>query len=237
MAKVIWWLTVIVCALVNHLNPYHMEELPFIMDHYYTSTLGVDDPAVIYASFFSMSDELYQPCNPANRDLRENEGTAVAAEANSMYTYFIPMGDKTFTDAASKLTYTVPAGTVVPILAPVNGYITTDPANSVDSTEMVYKFAFGEYSLRMVGLDHWYCCDGHSKYNGVGYKHCAVSKSDFDNRTFKQGQIIAFANSGTKILIQNENGEEVSFTELFGSNYTTSLDCTIAEATTTTEAS
>lgn len=214
MAKAIWWLSVIICALVNHLNPYHMEEIPFVVNHYYTSTLGVDDPAAIYASFFAMDDALYQPCNPANHKLTSSEGKSCSAGPTGMFTYFIPTSENTFTDS-EYYSYCIPEDKVVPILAPNTGYILTDPASSVDSTMMDFKITVGDYTIKFSNLDHWYCCHGHTKYNGVGYKHCAISYDDFSKRYIQAGEVLGYANSNTCIVILNGNGEEVSFKDFF----------------------
>lgn len=216
MAKAIWWLTVIICALVNHINPYHMEEIPFVVNHYYTSTLGVDDPTVIYASFFAMDDELYQPCNVSNHKLTDTEGKSFATGATSMRSYFFPISETTFADENSAYTYSVPEGVIVPIIAPENGYIVTDPASSVDSTVMSFRLSLHDYTIMLSDMDHWYCCHGHHKYNGVGYKHCAISKDSFANKVINQGEVIGYANSKTKIAIIDADGNSISFDEFFG---------------------
>lgn len=224
MAKAIWWLTVIICALVNHINPYHMEEIPFVVNHYYTSTLGVDDPAAIYASFFSMDSDLYQQCKPNNRSLTESEGKAFAPGSTQMFTYFLPISEDTFSDEASAASYSIPEGKVVPILAPNTGYITTDPASSVDSTQMTFKLSVGDYTIMLKDMDHWYCCHGHTKYNGVAYKHCGISADDFANRYIKAGEVIGYANSKTRIAILDGDGNEISFDEMYkGFTFNTSL--------------
>lgn len=215
MAKAIWWLSVIICALVNHINPYHMEEIPFVVNHYYTSTLGVDDPAAIYASFFAMDDALYQPCNATNHVLTASEGKSFAPGVTKMRSYFFPISETTFADETAAYTYSVPEGIVVPIIAPDNGYIITDPASSVDSTVMSFKLSLTGHTIMLSDMDHWYCCHGHRKYNGVGYKHCAISKDSFANKTIQQGQVIGYANSKTKIAIIDEEGNSVSFDDFF----------------------
>ena len=225
MAKTIWWLSVIICALVNHINPYHMEEIPFVVNHYYTSTLGVDDPAAIYASFFAMDDALYQPCDPSNQQLLESEGKSCSADDANMFTYFLPANSNTFSDVTGARTYSIPEGVIVPILAPLNGYITTDPASSVDSTVMSFKLYINDVTIMISDMDHWYCCHGHTKYNGVGYKHCAVSADDYRNRIIKQGEVIGYANSNTKITILAADGvTEMTFAELFGGTWKTMLE-------------
>lgn len=230
MAKAIWWLSVIICALVNHLNPYHMEEIPFVVSHYYTSTLGVDDPAAIYASFFAMDDALYQPCNPANRKLSASEGTAVSV--GTMYTYFIPSSDKTGTTDGWQYTYNIPEDQVVPILAPMTGYIITDPASSVDSTMMDFKITVTDRVIKFANLDHWYCCHGHTKYNGVGYKHCAISSDDFSKRYIQAGEVLGYANSKTCITILDADGvTELSFKDFFETGDSITWNTLLEEST------
>lgn len=226
MAKIIWWLTVIICAMTNHLNPFHMEEISFSLDKYYTSTLGVDDPTAIYASFFDIDAEMYQPCNPSNMALAERFGKAVAGDKSNTVTYFVvPTGDKS--------SYNIPPDTVVPIVAPLNGYISTDPAGSIDSTYMTFVTTVDDYTIELFNMECWYCCYGHKKYNGAGYKHCNVSKDDYKNRIIQAGQVIGFANSETSIAIKDSSGEYINFDTFFSQDagyYTTLLDNVNREA-------
>ena len=227
MAKLLWWLSVIICAMTNQLNPFHMNEVSFNLDSYYTSTLGIDNPAAIYASFFDIDNEVFQPCNPNNNTLLEKFGTPIAGDSAKLLTYFLPSSDSTFTSISAGQSYNIPEGVVIPILAPLNGIITTDPAGSCDSTFMVFKTTLGGYTIELHNMECWYCCYGHNKYNGVGYKHFNVSAEDFENKVIQQGQVLGYANSNTSIAIRNQDGEYISFTDFFGSTPYTTMLCNV----------
>lgn len=215
MAKVIWWLAIIIVALVNRVLPYHMEEIPFVEGKYYGQDLvGVDDPTAIYNSFFAPQTEFYEPCIAQNMS-SSYHGTQCAMLSSPHKTYFLLKSDKTVTTDDELKSYCIPADKVTPVVAPLNCTIETPLANSANSTYMkIYIPATQEYVI-FSNLDHWYCCHGHTRKSPSGFKHFNVTDSDFENRVIKQGEILGFANADTIVTITDKDGNELSFDQFF----------------------
>ena len=226
MAKLIWWLGVMIACLMNSVEPFHMEEIGFIIDHYYTSTLGQDDPATIYQQFFS-TDRVLQPCNPTPNDL-DRYGTHTKGnnivQATTMFPYLLALSE---TEATGFATYNIPEGTLKPLVAPFPLKLVTSPTDSNYSTYMLLQGLgeFGDYTFEIYSMECWYCCIGHTKFNGANYQHFNVDKDSFTD-TIKTGQCLGLANSKTQVVIKLK-GKEISFDEFYDTTgITTNLDAT-----------
>ena len=221
MGKLLWWLTVTITCVWNSLDPFVMEEIPFHIDSYYTSTLGVDDPAAIYRSFFGGSD-LYQPCNPKKKDL--SEYMAYSSKYNLHvpgynetlnYILALPEGHDSDKDMHE---YEIPEGELVPILAPISLQLQTSPEQSNFSTYSSWKsvgYNGKEYEFTITGMECWYCCIGHEKFDGTRYQHQYVTKDDFNGVVYSAGTVLGLANSETRISIKCD-GLNITFDEFFG---------------------
>ena len=229
MAKVIWWLTVIITALTNNVAPFHMEEIPFVQDKYYTSAYGDDvDPKSLYQTFFSAIDDGLVPCHPEATSVPNLFGTTQAGDNAgdwAMKTYFLPTGGDSASIGGS---YNIPEDKVIPIVAPMACKILTAPDNSNNSTSMVVETTLTgdlHYTIELHKLDHWYCCHGNPKYKGH-YKHYGVTSESYPQ--INRGQVLGYANSETYIIIYNDKHEPISFDTFFGTTnkYTTKLDAT-----------
>ena len=230
MAKVIWWLAIILVALVNRVLPYHMEEIPFVDGKYYGQDLvGVDDPTAIYNSFFAPQSEFYEPCIAQNMQ-SSHYGTQWAMDNSPNKTYFLLKSDKTVADESGLPSYSIPANVVVPVVAPLNCTIETRLDDSANSTYMkIYIPSTQEYVI-FSHLDHWYCCHGHTRKSSSGFKHFNVSDSDFEERVIKQGEILGFANADTIVTITDKDGNEYSFDQFFlGTSNSTTFTSSLSE--------
>lgn len=216
MYKLFWALSCMVFALLNNVKPYLAATIPFQDDGYYTSTLGEDDPAAIYASFFSTAEELYQPCSPSYINppkIYIPDNTAVGSPTiGDLYTYFLPVSTSTFAECNKP----IEEGKLVALIAPISGHITTDPANSYWSSYMEFEGSVGAMNCRFVieDMECWYCCVGHTKTASGGYRHQYVEAEDY-SATMSKGQFLGLANANTKITIY-VNDRVVSFEEFFG---------------------
>ena len=223
MAKLFWMLGCLIFALMNNVKPFMSNSIPFDFTGYYTSTLGVDDPAAIYASFFSADGELYQPCNPSVIEVPKvylGDKSVQSITEGDIFSYFIPLSAST---SEVEINTPIAEGTLVPLVAPMAGVIITDPDASYWSSFMEFKCSFGvkTYTITFEDMECWYCCVGHTKTTSGNYRHQYVEAEDFAN-TIKQGQFLGLANSNTKITIQDESGKVLTFAEFFGVDDTSS---------------
>ena len=226
MAKVIWWLAIVIVALVNRVLPYHMEEIPFVEGKYYGQDLvGIDDPAALYNSFFAPQSEFYTPCIPQNMPFSDSYGERWSIGSYSQATYFLPLSDKTGgkTDIPK---YNIQGDTVLPILAPLNCTIETKLNDSANSTYMKINIPATGHTIYFKNMDHWYCCHGHKRMSASGFKHYGVTDADYSDRVIKQGEILGFANENTIVSIVNKDGNEESFDQFFYGPTATTHDFT-----------
>ena len=229
MAKVIWWLAIVIVALVNRVLPYHMEEIPFVEGKYYGQDLvGIDDPAALYNSFFAPQSEFYTPCIPQNMPFSDSYGERWSIGSYSQATYFLPLSDKTGgkTDIPK---YNIQGDTVLPILAPLNCTIETKLNDSANSTYMKINIPATGHTIYFKNMDHWYCCHGHQRMSASGFKHYGVTDADYSDRVIKQGEILGFANENTIVSIVDKDGNEVSFDQFFLGADTTTFSTTLSE--------
>lgn len=216
MYKLFWALSCVVFALMNNVKPYLAGTLPFQEEGYYTSTLGVDDPAAIYASFFAAEDELYQPCNPTYinppKIYMPGESVVASPDSSGIFAYFTPVTVPSFDECNEP----IPEESLRALVAPMAGHITTEPENSYWSSFMEFEGTMGSITYKFVfeNMECWYCCVGHTKTASGGYRHQYVEAEDYAN-TMKKGQFLGLANANTKITIFKD-GKEISFTEFYG---------------------
>lgn len=229
MAKVIWWLAIIIVALVNRVLPYHMEEIPFVEGKYYGQDLvGIEDPAALYNSFFAPQSEFYTPCIPQNMPFSDSYGKMWSMSVPPQATYFLPASEKTRGEPGL-LTYSISGETIMPILAPLNCTIETELNNSANSTYMKVNIPATGHTIYFKNMDHWYCCHGHKRMSASGFKHYGVTDADYSDRVIKQGEILGFANENTIVSIIDKDGNEVSFDKFFLGDDTTTFTTTLSE--------
>lgn len=234
MAKLFWWLTVFISCLVNSVSPFHMEEVGFIIDSYYKGTYtgelnASDAPWAIYQQFFLAADEVYHPCNPnqftletARSSFKAKYGSCKATTGtwgNKVYFLALPDGVTDYTS------YSIPEGTLVPILAPEDCTKKTRLSESNRSTYMQLQTSTG-YTLVISGMECWFCCTGYTPEDGANYQHMAVSDSDYSDK-FASSTVIGLANSNTRIAIYDSNNVNITLAKYFttsDADWSTTID-------------
>lgn len=224
MSKLIWWLGVMIACLMNSVEPFHMDEVGFIINHYYTSTLGEDNPQSIYQQFFN-TDMDVQPCSPTPNDLSvysryTNGGKAFTINELKYYMLGLPEDKQ-----AGYATYNLAEGEIYPLVAPIPLMVTLSPADSNFSTYMTLTGVgeFRDYTIEIIGMECWYCCIGHTKFDGANYQHQFVDKDSY-TKQIKGGQCLGLANSKTQVVIK-QKGKKISFDEFYGTtSITANLD-------------
>ena len=225
MPKLIWWLTVFISCLVNSVKPFHMEEIGFLIDSYYTGDVGPEEnPREIYQSFFATDDELAMACDPKPRFIQDLTGKAKTNFAN--YRIAAPSGSLVYPVAVPpqysngqdwKL-YSPADKEICPIVAPTDGKIVTSIKGSYLCRTMNFKGVLSDgkvYTLRMINLECWFCDYNHGPYDGANYRHALVSDSDYG--TIYAGQVIAYATPNTQIEI-TVDGTPVNFNDFMSTD-------------------
>ena len=211
MAKIVWWLSVIIIALINEVAPFHMQEQTFYYEDYYTSTLGVDNPASIYAQFYGLDFDARRVCQTA--PMYQN---AVPDYKYNMYgssAYFLLTKEEV--SETDLLSFNVPEGEILPICIPYAYTITSSPKESARSQNISVKCSFGtdEYDVHIVGMECWYCCYNHGIKPECGfYSHYGIDAESYKG-VFPANTIVGFANSQTTITINNSAGKQINFTQ------------------------
>lgn len=212
MSKVIWILSVLILALFENVQPLVLTESPLIINGYYTSTLGEDDPAAIYQSFYSNMDRV--PCATAPRkatDYEMGERTEVTYPNGGLYAYVLMT-------TGSDYSGTVGSDELVPIVAPFPCQILTDPNNSDYSRTMVVRSTLNpSYKMQITGMERWYCCVTHDKGPSGVYQHAYVDKSSY-GRTIDTGYTLGMANDQTSITFLKDD-VAIPFTEFYGEGF------------------
>ena len=218
MSKILWWLFVIIFAMFENVTPFTMPEQSLIINGYYTSTLGREDPASIYQSFRSGEDEdAYYQCN-----VYPHEPTAVQANSRVIVgvgnVFTFPIYGVNNRDYSGN----IEDGDLVPIVAPFDCELVTGPEQSVNSTYMKVKAKSGNYVLTIQNMDHWYCCDNH-KANDLGiWQHYYVTSKSYPDK-IPQGSLLGFATKDTRLFF-TKNEKETAFADL-GFGWEDAKDC------------
>ena len=209
MAKIVWWITVIIVALINEVAPFHMQEQTFYFEDYYTSTLGVDNPAAIYAQFYGLDYEDKHICNP--RQMSQLPEGYKYNQLNKLMYFLATKEGITPSD------YEIPEGEICPIVIPYSYEIVTNIKASDKSTSITLKCSLGAdtYTIGITGMECWFCCYNNGIRPECGfYQHYGVTAEDYKN-TYAANSVVGFANSNTKFQIINSAGYEVTIQQFY----------------------